>query len=243
MYVVYLALEPFVRRLWPSMLVGWTRALSGRLRDPLIGRDCLVGVALGGTAALLVLAAHAVAPAPPLFTDFGSLLGLRGAASTILQAVNVGLQNGLITVFVYASLRAVFEWVTRTPLGSSRRTVASTLRMSTNASELVFVALAVAYSMVNAFGGAPTRMDAWFNAVEEGAWVLLVLVVLLRLGILAWMVMSTTTTLLQRMPLTLDSSALYAAGSWIAIALLAGLAVIGFRLATQRGRAGGLKVI
>src|SRR6185437_6867285 len=39
MYVIYLGLEPFVRRAWPSMLVGWSRLLSGRIRDPLIGRD------------------------------------------------------------------------------------------------------------------------------------------------------------------------------------------------------------
>src|SRR6185436_955709 len=31
----YLALEPYLRRLWPRMLVGWMRLLDGRLRDPL----------------------------------------------------------------------------------------------------------------------------------------------------------------------------------------------------------------
>jgi serine/threonine-protein kinase len=45
MYIIYLGLEPYVRRSWPSMLVGWSRLLSGRVRDPLIGRDVLVGVA------------------------------------------------------------------------------------------------------------------------------------------------------------------------------------------------------
>src|SRR5262249_19628059 len=29
MYLLYLGLEPFVRRLWPSMLVTWTRVLNG----------------------------------------------------------------------------------------------------------------------------------------------------------------------------------------------------------------------
>jgi hypothetical protein len=43
----YTALEPFVRRLWPQMLVSWTRLLDGRFRDPLVGRDLLVGVAIG----------------------------------------------------------------------------------------------------------------------------------------------------------------------------------------------------
>ena len=41
LYLLYLGLEPFVRRSWPTMLVGWSRLLAGRIRDPLIGRDIL----------------------------------------------------------------------------------------------------------------------------------------------------------------------------------------------------------
>ncbi len=44
---VYLALEPFVRRLWPEVLISWNRLLEGRLKDPRLGRDILVGGALG----------------------------------------------------------------------------------------------------------------------------------------------------------------------------------------------------
>src|SRR5258706_1091379 len=43
----YLALEPFLRRLWPELIVSWVRLLDGRLRDPLVGRDVLLGT-LGG---------------------------------------------------------------------------------------------------------------------------------------------------------------------------------------------------
>ena len=42
-YMVYMALEPDVRRRWPQTLVSWSRAISGRLSDPLVGRDLLVG--------------------------------------------------------------------------------------------------------------------------------------------------------------------------------------------------------
>jgi serine/threonine-protein kinase len=44
-WVVYLALEPFVRRRWPDTLVSWTRLLDGRFKDPLVGRDLLLGSA------------------------------------------------------------------------------------------------------------------------------------------------------------------------------------------------------
>jgi len=44
-WIVYLALEPFVRRRWPDTLVSWTRLLDGRFKDPLVGRDLLLGAA------------------------------------------------------------------------------------------------------------------------------------------------------------------------------------------------------
>jgi hypothetical protein len=53
-WILYLALEPFARRRWPEMLISWTRALSGNWRDPLVGRDALIG-AVVGTAAGLIL--------------------------------------------------------------------------------------------------------------------------------------------------------------------------------------------
>jgi serine/threonine-protein kinase len=46
-WVLYMALEPYVRRLWPESMVGWSRLLAGRFRDPLVGRDVLVGMTLG----------------------------------------------------------------------------------------------------------------------------------------------------------------------------------------------------
>lgn len=46
-WVLYLAIEPYVRRYWPQALISWTRVLSGRWRDPLVGRDVLYGAVLG----------------------------------------------------------------------------------------------------------------------------------------------------------------------------------------------------
>jgi len=43
----YLVLEPFVRRLWPQAVISWNRLLAGRWRDPLVGRDVLIGVLSG----------------------------------------------------------------------------------------------------------------------------------------------------------------------------------------------------
>ncbi len=43
----YVAIEPYARRLWPRCLIGWSRALSGRLRDAQVGRELLVGACFG----------------------------------------------------------------------------------------------------------------------------------------------------------------------------------------------------
>ena len=47
MWLLYIALEPYVRRNWPQTIISWTRLVSGRLRDPLVGRDIVSGVLLG----------------------------------------------------------------------------------------------------------------------------------------------------------------------------------------------------
>ncbi|MHC4911329.1 MAG: hypothetical protein ACYTF9_16630, partial [Planctomycetota bacterium] len=46
-WVFYMAVEPYVRRLWPRMLVGVVRLLSGRWRDPAVGREVLIGLVTG----------------------------------------------------------------------------------------------------------------------------------------------------------------------------------------------------
>src|ERR1022692_4430790 len=46
-WMVYIALEPYVRRRWPQTLISWSSVLIGRVRDPVVGRDVLIGAAAG----------------------------------------------------------------------------------------------------------------------------------------------------------------------------------------------------
>jgi serine/threonine-protein kinase len=46
-WLFYIALEPFLRRSWPELLISWSRLMAGDFRDPLVGRDVLVGGLLG----------------------------------------------------------------------------------------------------------------------------------------------------------------------------------------------------
>jgi serine/threonine-protein kinase len=54
-WLLYIALEPYVRRFAPGILMSWTRVLGGQFVDPRVGRDVLVGVAVGVGIALFGL--------------------------------------------------------------------------------------------------------------------------------------------------------------------------------------------
>ncbi len=51
--LLYLAVEPFVRKHWPDALISWLRVVGGRFRDPLATSHVLVGISTGLVFALL----------------------------------------------------------------------------------------------------------------------------------------------------------------------------------------------
>ncbi|MGE5358092.1 MAG: protein kinase domain-containing protein [Bacteroidales bacterium] len=61
LWLLYISLEPFVRRRWPGSLISWSRLLAGKFRDPLVGRDVLVGCVLGVVTVLLNYGTYLVA--------------------------------------------------------------------------------------------------------------------------------------------------------------------------------------
>src|SRR5262249_51745797 len=83
--ILYLAIEPFVRRPWPQSIVYWTRVRAGQLRDPVVGRDILIGVLTGIGWTLLSGLRQAAVPPQAGVLRLGSLLGARFAASFILE--------------------------------------------------------------------------------------------------------------------------------------------------------------
>jgi hypothetical protein len=52
-WLAYMALEPYVRRHQPEMLISWSRVLRGNWRDPLVGRHVLLGCFFGMVVNLL----------------------------------------------------------------------------------------------------------------------------------------------------------------------------------------------
>jgi serine/threonine-protein kinase len=39
-WLLYIALEPHMRRVWPETMIGWSRLLAGNVRDPLVDATC-----------------------------------------------------------------------------------------------------------------------------------------------------------------------------------------------------------
>jgi hypothetical protein len=114
-WVVYIALEPYTRRRWPGMLVGWSRLLAGNYRDPLVGRDLLVGALMG--AVLMAV--------QPGFSRLNTLLGnprvglslptlelfsgSHWVFAEILRMILTSILLGLATAFIFFMLRVLIR--------------------------------------------------------------------------------------------------------------------------------------
>ena len=230
MYLVYLAIEPFVRRSWPTMLVGWSRALSGRLPDPVIGRDLLIGTVaglllsaidlLGVLAPELMGASQGTIPMRP---ELGVLEHNRYFLLTIATTLNNGLQNALLTVMMFTVLREIVKRALTRLKGKwlSPDYVAATIALVF----LVFLGI-----VNNENGLTNVGVQALLQLVTSGVF----LIVLLRFGLFATVVMYTTNALAMRTPLTLQSSALYAGPAWVMLGVLFAIAALGFWMATRR---------
>jgi hypothetical protein len=109
-WVLYLALEPYARRRWPQVLIAWKRLMAGDWRDPMVGRDVLVGTTTG----LFMLVVYLVALMAPewmprsgatQFLDLGVLGGLRHVGFRIFVNLFSAVLFGLVFLFLFVLLR------------------------------------------------------------------------------------------------------------------------------------------
>ena len=207
-YAIYMALEPDVRRRWPETLIAWSRVLTGRLRDPLVGRDLLLGIVAGILHRLLEqLSQRAPAwfgRAPDVSIPFA---GFDGSVSHTIASV---LSITSVAVLIATSLLLVFFLLF---LILRRRVVAA----------IVFVALLVVLAVLDV---------GWSPALPFLLAALAVLgLAVVRLGLLALIVALAVSRLLDQVPLSADPDFWGFSAMALVIGLLLAAAIYGFRTA------------
>jgi len=117
LWLLYIALEPFLRRRWPHRIISWSRLLRGDFRDPLVGRDILIGAAASGVMMLGLAVGPAVArwAGKPfaLMADPGTMAVGSHFFRRLAAQVTAALFLSLITFFLLLLLVAILrrEWL------------------------------------------------------------------------------------------------------------------------------------
>jgi predicted Ser/Thr protein kinase len=118
-WIVYVACEPYMRRLWPEALVSWSRVLAGRFRDPLVGRDVLVGCTFFSVQGLITVWAFwfaqrgGIVGVIPLEDSLVVLRGGRFAVGELFGVALVAVAAALSLTMIFLILRMVFRktWI------------------------------------------------------------------------------------------------------------------------------------
>ena len=214
--LLYLAIEPHVRRLWPHLLVTWSRLVSGRLRDPLFGRDMVIGALTGVTMSVITFGHYALpewfgwAEFAPPNTTVAVLAGTGAYWALVLGLLSAAIGNAMIGGVGLTLFRLVIP---------SQRTV-----------------LIVA-SLFFSFLAARGQIETGSVLLDLALGILLVIPVLwtiVRFGFVAGTVSFLVHFLTKDMPMTLDPSRLYFSESLTTAMLVVVIACAGFVLARAR---------
>jgi serine/threonine-protein kinase len=116
MWTLYVALEPYARKYWPQALISWTGVLSGRFRDPIVGRDVLFGLALGIVWTILDRCIDIVGQTRGIMPNFGESAFLNGTRSTVgfcVAQIPLSIEAALVFFFFVFVLRALLrnQWL------------------------------------------------------------------------------------------------------------------------------------
>jgi len=208
-WMLYIAIEPYVRRRWPDTLISWTRMLAGQFRDPVVGRDLLVGIfagvsfsVFGHFQSMFEIALHK-APARPQGFSSLTLEGLRGSLATLVYQATQSISTALAIFFLFFLMRLIFRknWI------------------AAIATVLLFC--------LPSLGATNPAIDFLFSLPI----IALLLLILLRFGLLALATAVMAQGLSDFMPITMPLTAWYAEGGVFAMIALVLLAAYGFHVA------------
>ena len=220
-WLMYVAFEPLLRRIWPQFLISWSRLLAGRFRDPLVGRDILGGVLAGAVCIVLASQLHVLIPEwlawsnPPFPLPYPGpqfyspvtdpLLGARHALAAVLTALLTGVWGNMV---ILAFLLGVLTLVRKRWIACG-----------------VFVGFAATLGWTAQF----SDYSVLGLSLSGMTWGVITLVIFRR-GFLMSIAGCFTLCLYNAFPITADVSSPYFSTSLFALGLLAALAAYGCRI-------------
>jgi serine/threonine-protein kinase len=215
-WLAYFAVEPYLRRFWPQIMITWSRLLCGKFRDPAVGRDILIGSMCGILLVLLVqldtllpfwLGRPPALPRLPLVLhDLGAMLGLRYKLSLVITAV----MTSVTLVLALSLFMLVLRGLLRRP----------------------WLAMAAAWLALTALETVATGPDTCFPWLTGSLAVAAALLLLVRLGVVALMASLFVWFVLMTSPITSDLRAWYAPAGTFAVLLA--IALVGYGFLTAR---------
>jgi serine/threonine-protein kinase len=208
LWLIYIALEPYVRRFAPRLLISWSRLLAGDFRDPMIGRDLLVGglLGLGHTAAIYLGYGLRLR----LTTDQFPLLSintdtLRGYRVMLMDMLSDGLLGSIFAGLAYLFFFLLMYIIVRKP-----RLAGILMWLTVLTIQVLFFA------------------SSWHIVISNLLIATLLTVTVARFGLLAAISWSFFFQLTFSWPMTTNLSQWYSNATLLALATLVGLAVYGF---------------
>jgi serine/threonine-protein kinase len=204
LWLLYIAIEPFLRRRWPHRIISWSRLLRGDFRDPLVGRDLLIGACGGG----LTMIAFTLGPALASWRGkaFGLITnpGTEVVGSHFFQRLAAQVTSAFFLSLIMSFLFLLLVVV---------------LRRERLALGVVAVVVALFGTLV-AGGTISTLISGVLGAVIS-------IVLLYRYGLLTLCAALFTTHLWVFYPITTEFRAWYATDFTIAAALCVAIAAYG----------------
>ena len=223
LFVLYLALEPAVRRSMPDMLITWTRVVSGRLRDPRVGRDLLIGLAAAALmeyskvlyAWLPTVLGH---PEPlPGVSSAVVLSGSRLLASELFRNVVWSLQTSLLFVLMIGLFS---QWLKRRWLAYA----------------VTILLITVLSHRQNDVSTGYVWLDFAFTAVTSA----ITIAFLMRTGLFTASIFFYAQRIADAFMPTFASTSSFAQASWVVFALIVAFGLAGYVLATRKPPATGV---
>ena len=204
-WILYIALEPYVRRSWPEVLISWSRFMDGQFRDALVGRDVLLGVLFG---VLMYTAANLHVALPHWFA-------LEGV--TPLFAGSQPLEDGWTFVgqLVYLLIGALMNSIG----GLTALVILRKLIRNKSVAILLFALMGVFMTLVGE--NLPVEL------VSRVLYSVLAVFCLVRIGLLSYVFAFLTMTWFVYSPVTWDISRWYAGRGAATVFVVLAMALYG----------------